>query len=655
VLTANGAWRKTLLKVKETGYHETFTEKLVVALAVGTSLYHLFFISGVFQRVGLFIHLTPHFAISLGLLLVLAFLLYPAKAGKPRNHVPWYDFALAAGAVISCGYHVLFPDLVLEHIFSLETTLLEAVLMIVLLIVLMEAVRRTIGIGMVILAATFMLYVFISDKMPGVLSARPINLSEAVTGFYLGNSGIFSIAVRVYATIIFPFVLFSSFLQVSGAGKFFVDLALSLTGSFRGGPAKVAVVASGFFGSITGSTAANVATTGAVTIPMMKQIGYKASFAGAVEAVASNGGQLMPPVMGVVAFVMAEITGVSYFSVIRAALLPALLYFIALFVAVHLEAVRADLRGLAREDKPPAKEVLKRGWYYSVPIIVLLYCLGVLMLPAEVAAIYAIIAVFFASMLGRDSRIGPKRLVRALDNGARTMLVIGPASGLVGVILGAMNASGIGITLAGAMTNIAAGNKAVLLMIAACLSFLMGMGMGALVIYMTLAALVAPVLIDMGVHFLAAHLFIFYWGVVSLITPPVCIGAFVAAGIAKSHPMKTGWQATRLGIATFIIPFAFVYSPVLLLEGALLPMALAIVTGVLGAVLLSIGTIGYFVRSLNWLQRLAAIASATLLIYPERLSDAAGLVLAAIVLFPQLRTALRPKHKKCLDTTGTRL
>jgi TRAP transporter 4TM/12TM fusion protein len=611
---------------------------LVTILASMTTLYHLTFILGLFQNVNIFIPAATHYAISLGLILSLVFLVYPARAGQPRTKVPWYDVLFCVGALVSCSYHVFFHDLVTEHILgvSLQTTGIEKILGIILFIELMEGTRRTIGMATPILAGIFVLYAFICGTLPGFLFARPIDLSQAILGFYLGSNGVFSVPMQMYSTIIFAFVAFSCLLQVSGAGKFLVDLALSAAGSFRGGPAKVAIVSSAFFGTMSGSTAANVAATGSVTIPLMKSIGYRPAFAGAVEAVSSNGGQIMPPVMGIVAFMMAEITGTPYLQVCKAALLPAILYYITLFVAVDLEAARIGLKGLAPESKPRLRRVMKENWHYLIPIAFLVFCLSAIMIAPEIAALWAAGAVVVVSMFSRKSRMGPKEIIKGLELTARTLLVIGPVCGLIGVIIGVMSVSGIGILMSSGLLHLAGGIKALLLVLAALISFLMGMGMGGIIIYMTLSALVAPVLVDMGVHVMAAHLFILYWGMVSIITPPVAIGAFVAAGIAGSKPWETGWTATRLGIATFIIPFIFVYNPVLLLEGAPLEIIQAVITSLIGAFLLGIAVIGYLFRPLNWRQRSLVFVSSLLLIVPGWTTDLLGLCLCIIALSSQI-------------------
>ena len=624
--------------MREESQSRGFYDKFVIAVAVITSLYHFCFVAGVFQRAGLYIHSAQHYGVSLGLILFLAFLVYPAKRTGHQDKLPWYDVLFALGALISCGYQVVFSHIVFDHYVNAAPTTVEFFLALILVIALMEAVRRIMGMAMPILAAAFVVYVFISGQLPGLLQALSINVSEAVSVFYLGPSGIFGLIIRIYSIIIFPFILFSSFFQVSGASDFFIDLAMSLAGRFRGGPAKVAIVASAFFGTISGVPPANVATTGSVSIPLMKRLGFKPEFAGAVEAVASNGGAFTPPVMAIVAFIMAEVLGVPYSQICLAAIIPCILYFTTLFTAVHLETLKLGARGLPREELPSLSQTLKQGWYYLLPVVALVFFLVVLRKQAEVAALYAIATVIVISMVKRESRIGPRRAIRGLDDAARTMLYIGPSIGLIGVILGALNASGIGVTITGTLIDISGGHLTVLLLLSAILCFLMGMGLDPVSIYVVLSALVAPSLVEMGVVKIAAHFFILYWGMVSLITPPVCVSSFVAAGIAEADPMKTGWQAARLGIATFIIPFAFVFSPVLLLEGPPLRIMLAALTGVIGASLLSIGTIGYVFRSLNVFRRAGIIVTSLMLIYPEWLTDLLGLVLALLLLLPELRT-----------------
>jgi TRAP transporter 4TM/12TM fusion protein len=621
--------------------------KFVLFIGAGISLYHLFFLGKIFHRLGIYISADQHHAISLGFIVFLLFSVYPAKGAKSQEKkLVWYDMLLGLGALVSCVYRVVFPNLVVEHFLNSAPSVTETLLAIILFVALMEGVRRVIGIYLPILVAVFVTYVFISGHLPGFLNARAIGFSEAVNMFYLGNNGIFGMAVEVYSTVIFAFVIFSSFVQVSGAGDFFIDLSLSLFGSRRGGPAKVAVVASALFGTISGSGPANVAATGAVTIPLMKRMGFKPAFAGAVEAVASNGGNVMPPVMGIVAFFMAEIIGVSYLKIAEAAILPSILYFVVLFVAVHLQTAKLGIKGLSREQLPSLKQTLQQGWHHLIPILALVPLLLVFEVPPEIAALWAAMLVIPASMLRRKTRVGPRRLTRGLGNAAETMLLIGPACGLVGMIIGAMNVSGIGVLVTGYLVQFAAGSTIALLLMSAALCFIMGMGMGPLIIYITLVVLVVPALIQMNINKMAAHFFIFYWGLVSLITPPVCLTSFVAAGIADSDPWETGWQATRLGIVTLILPFAFVLSPVLLLEGRSSEIILAIPTALIGASLLGVGVIGYLSKPLNWIRRVLVILSSILLIYPDWVTDLVGIALALFAVRSQLTPGVPVLFKK---------
>ena len=621
-------------------------DKFVVAVAVATSLYHFLFVIGAFQRIGLYIYSDQHYGISLGLLIFLAFLIFPAKRGQQPGKLRWYDILFIIGGLTSCGYHVLFFNLVEDHLLASAPSIIEIFLAIILPIVLIEVVRRIIGIALPILVVLFVIYVFICGQLPGLLHAVPINFTRAVAIFYLSPSGIFGMLVRIYSIIIFPFLLFSSFFQALGASNFFMELATAVAGSYTGGPAKVAIVSSALMGTISGSGPAIAAGTGSVSIPLMKRLGYSSEFAAAVEAVASNGGGITPPVMSLIAFIMSEVTGIPYLQICIAAILPCVLYYTCLFVEVHLEALRIGLKTLSREDLPALWPVIKSGSKFLIPIVALVIFLmrGEI---AEVSALYAILALIIVAMFSRrKSRPGLRQIIGGLDNAARGMLIIGPTCGLVGVIFGSLNASGIGVTMTGALIDLAHGNLTVLLAMAGVLCFIMGTALDPITIYVFLSALMAPTLVGFGVPIIAAHFFILYWGLVALITPPVCETAFVAAGIAGSDPWRTGWQATRLGICTFILPYAFVYSPALFLKGPPFEVIMAAITGLVGSSLIAVGMIGYLVKPLKWFQRIAVIISGILLIYPGWRTDISGIILAFLGLLPQIRSFAAAKMRK---------
>lgn len=618
----------------------------IVTVLAGTGLYHLLFIAGVLAKLGIYMDVAKHVSISLGLLLFLVFLIYPAKAGRPG--IKWYDLLFSLGGLISCFYRVAFEDTVTQHYLTLSPTVIETILGIILYITLMEGVRRTIGLAMPILASIFLVYVFISGRLPvGLFFARSLNLSQVVNGFYLSSeSGIFGTVSQVSAFTIFPFVAFGAIFMASGAGKFFVDLSVSLAGSKRGGPAKVAVVASSLFGTISGSTAASVATVGSFTIPMMKRIGFKPSFAGAVEAVAGNGGTIMPPVMGIVAFIMAEVIRVPYFAICLAALIPAILYYVALYIAIDLEAVKEGLKGMPRAEIPPFGRVVANGWHYLIPIAALLVFLLGIKTPPEVSAIYSIVVLIIISMFKRESRLGPGRLVNGLKSGTVTMLLIGPVCGISGVVLSAINVSGVAVTLSSTLMGFAGENIVSILLVCAALAYIMGMGAGILTIYIILAAVVAPIMVGKGISPMAAHLFVFYWGLTSFITPPYAVAAFVAAGIAGSKAAETGWQACRLGIATYIIPFYFVFNQGLLFRGSIVEIVSATIVAIIGISILAVGGSGYFYRPLNWPQRIALMISSFLLVFAQWLTYLAGFALALIILFPQLKLLVTSRLNK---------
>ena len=581
----------------------------------------------------------PYRGLNLGVYTALTFLLYPIRRTR-RSKLLWVDTILLLMGVVPSAYYLFFYDMILEHLAIAYISTIEIVLFFMLLISVLEAGRRVAGLPMAIVSAFFIFHAFFSDIFPGIMFSRTFPVSRLASNFYLEAEGIFSMPVGVAATIVIMFMLFASVLLFSGGGNFFIDLSLAVLGHVRGGPAKAAIVASALFGTISGSAAANVMATGSVTIPLMKHIGYLPKFAGAVEAVASNGGQIMPPVMGVVAFVMAEMTGIPYVKICFAAMLPAILYYCALFSQVDLEAVRLGLRGLPKEQLPSVKQVIKRGWQYLLPLAALIIFLAVFRYTPERSAFYATIFLFLASFVDKGSRMNLFKILRALEDTGKAMCTVILACALAGIIISSLNITGVGINLATGIIDISGGNPFVLAGLTAITCFIMGMGMGSIAIYLTLAVLVAPVLVESGVPVVAAHLFILYWGIVSFITPPVCIAAFVAAGIAGSNPMETGLVATRLGIVTYIVPFMFIFSPVLVMIGSPADILLATITSLAGVLILSVGVVGRFyvgTANLGFFERLLWIASALLLIKPGIITDIIGIVIVLPLLFWRVR------------------
>lgn len=616
-----------------------FVGKVATIIAIAICLCDLAYISGVFPLAGIYIMVQPYRGLNLGVFIALTLLVYPMRRGKSRGKLLSVDGILILMAVAAGGYYTVFYDLVLQHLTTAYISTIEIVLFFMLTISLLEAGRRAVGLPMVIVSAFFIFHAFFSDWFPGILYSRTFPLSRLATNFYLEAEGIFSMPVGVASTVVVMFMVFAYFLLFSGGGKFFIDFSLALMGNVRGGPAKAAIVASSLFGTLSGSVAGNVAATGSVTIPLMKSIGYSPEFAGGVETVASNGGQLMPPVMGVVAFVMAEMTGIPYVKICFAALLPAILYYCALFAQVDLEAVRLGLKGIPEEQLPSALEVLRRGWQYLLPLAALIIFLAIFRYTPERSALYATGILLVASMVNKESRMGPYKIVAALEGAGRAMCTVVLACAMAGIIISSLSITGVGINLAMGIVDLSGGNLYVLAGLTAITCFIMGMGMGSIAIYLTLAVLVAPALLEVGVPTIASHLFILYWGLVSFITPPVCIAAFVAAGIAGANPMKTGLVATRLGIVTYIVPFMFIFSPVLVMIGSPAEIALATTTSLAGVLILSIGVVGRFyvgIGRLSLFERLVCLASALLLMRPGSVTDIIGIGIILPLVFWRL-------------------
>lgn len=612
---------------------------MTVAKAVATimAFYHLAYVSGFFSYIGVYaVQVQSHKGLSLALMLLFVPLAFPARKGTTRKGLPWYDILLILMGVAGAGYYFFFNRLAMSHYYMGMATTYEMVLLAALLIAMIEAGRRTLGLAMPILVVCFLIYVLFCGSFPGFLQAKSLGLSFMVQATYLSFGGIFGMPLGVAATIVMMFIIFSSLLTHTGAAKFFVNFALSVVGFTRGGPAKAAVFASAFEATMSGSVSGNVAGSGSVTIPLMINTGYQPHFAGAVEAVASKGGQITPPVMGAVAFIMAEFLGITYLQVCIAAALPALLYFIAVYVQVDFEAARMGLRGLSRKEMPSFWKSLKEGWHFLLPIVLLVILIIVLKYSVELAGFYAVVFLFLVSMFKKESRLGPAKLVAAFNDFARTVVIAGIACALAGPILASLDVTGLGTKIAIQLVILAGANKFLLLMVAAAACFVFGMGMTSVAIYVILVVLVAPALVKTGVNPIAAHLFVIYWGNVSFITPPVAIAAYVAAAIAGADPMKTGWAACRLGIVSFIIPFIFAYNPALLLIGSPGVVALATITAIVGVVSLAAGVEGWIIREANWTERVLLIAGGILLIIPGWKTDLTGLAIIALVLIYHL-------------------
>jgi len=516
----------------------------------------------------------------------------------------------------------------------------EIVLFFVTMALVLEASRRVLGIALPVVAVLFLSHNFFCNYFPGVLHGRGYSVERVLSEVAFGAVGLMGMPIGVAATIIIMFLLFAQFMLNAGAGETFNKLAFGLLGDRRGGPAKGAVLASSAMATVSGGTMTNVAVTGVFTIPLMKKVGYNPEFAGAVEAVASNGGLLTPPVMSSVAFIMAEWLEMPYIYVCIAAAFPAVLYYIAVFMIVDWEAAKNNLLGLPRETLPSVKKAIKEGWHYTLPLIAMVYILAVLLYSPGKAALGGLAVLLIVAIFAERSLFSPRKLIDTLSEGVIAWIPAAIACAASGIIIGSSMLTGLGVKLSGAIVDFSGGSLMIALLLTAISSFILGMGLHALPCYMMLAVLVAPALVKMGVLPIAAHLFVFYFGTVSFITPPVALSAYIAASIAGANPIKTGIQAVRLGIATFIIPFMFVYNRALLMKGSLGEIVLTSVGSVIGVLLLASGVAGYLLKTENWWERLLLIGGAIMLLMPGWVTDITGIGLGAAVLLRQRRALL---------------
>lgn len=555
-----------------------------------------------------------YLALMLGLGLVATFMGIKARAGERGDSVPIHDWLLALASIVSLGFVVIYYP---KMVYSLSMTSPDRVVLgWVTIVLIMEATRRLLGWALVIIGLVFCAYAKYADVFSGLLYAKNASWDRLGTYLYLDSNSIFGVALAVTATIVIPFILFGQSLQAVRGDRFFTGVALAALGRYRGGTAKVAVVSSSLFGMVSGSVVSNVVTSGAVTIPMMKRAGHSSSIAAATEAVASTGGQIMPPVMGVAAFIMAEYLDVPYSDVAIAALIPAILYFASLFIQIDLESAKFGLKGLDRAEIPKLRRVLRHGWVFIIPFGVLIYTLLVVYWPPGRAGVAAVIATFLCGAIYRESRSSFSGIIKCLEKTGESLLYIIIISALAGIIIGALNLSGLSFKLTLILTSLADSNLLLLLPLTAIVCVVLGLGMPTTVIYVLLAVLVAPALIELGVRPMAAHLFIFYFGMLSMITPPVCIATYTAASLAKADFWKSGWMGMRLGVMAYLIPFIFVFHPALLADGTEIEILLATGTALIGVMLIAVACVGYLCGRCHVVVRLAALAAGVIVLLP---------------------------------------
>jgi TRAP transporter 4TM/12TM fusion protein len=582
--------------------------------------------------------LTPmikqYIGFFLGLSLAGIFLTTPLRPGAPSDKVPWYDWILFALSLLT-GFYVAVFYPAIQYVVNLETPTRVALGAIAILLVI-EALRRVIGWVMVVITVLFLLYAPLANYFPGMLEGKPIPLGQLFNYLYLDANAILGIPLSVASTIILAFILLGHGLTVTGGSGFFMDLASALMGRYRGGPAKMSVVASSLFGTISGAAVANVVTTGVITIPLMKKAGFRPNVAGAIEAAASTGGQLMPPVMGAAAFLIAELLAVPYRDVVIAALLPALLYYFTLFVQIDLEAAKSNIKGLPPSRLPKVWDVLKGGWVAVIPLLVLIVALFFLNYQPAKAGIMAVFTLLALNLFKRNDRLSFAKLHRMTLATGRGVLEIAAICGAAGIVIGVLNVSGLGFGLALQLVETVGQSLFLLLLLSAIVCIILGMGMPTVAVYILLAVLVAPALTDLGIVPMAAHLFIFYFGMMCMITPPVCMASYAAGAIAETSPMRTGFTAMRLAVVAFVVPFLFVLEPSLLLMGNPVNIALAVITALCGCYFLGVGLSGFLFSPLSAWARCVAILGGVGLLVPAGIghhigwiSDIVGLLMVA--------------------------
>ncbi|GEL78229.1 TRAP transporter permease [Tenuibacillus multivorans] len=625
-------------KVRDFGSKKLFAW-IVFGIAVIYSAYHLWI---QFNPIPALQQRSVHVAIGLALI----FLIYPTFSKQDRTKIPVYDWILFALSFYTAIYLISeYTEIVTER-GGIPNTM-DIVVGILAVLLVLEAARRVTGIILPIVALVFLSYPFFShmDFLPMRLTTRDFDLGDIFGQLYLKTEGLYSTAIGASVNFIFLFILFGAFLTKSGLGQFFNDIAMALAGHRQGGPAKVAVVSSGFMGSINGAAVANVVSTGSFTIPLMKKIGYNKNFSGAVEASASVGGQVLPPIMGASAFIMAETTGINYGIIALAALIPAVLYYLAVIMQVHYRAGKRNLKGIPKADLPRIKEVMKERGHLLIPIVGLVVMLFQ-NLPVGIAAFWTIVLTIVVASFRKTTRMSIRDIFDAMALGARQSLTVMIACAVVGIIIGVVSLTSFGTVMTSSIQSLGAGSLFLTLFFTMLASMLLGMGLPSIPAYIITATMAAPALAEFGIPVLIAHMFVFYFGIFANVTPPVALAAFAGAGVSGGNPMNTGFQALKLSLAGFIIPYLFVYEPSLLMidiEGLstnatefpfppVTDIILNIGTAIIGIVALSSALEGFFKTFMNPILRAILLGGALLSVIPGLNTDLIGLAIILIIL-----------------------
>lgn len=597
-------------------------------------------------------------ATHLAFVQLLAFLLFPPTKNSPRNTLPWYDIVLGLIGMACWLYIVVNFDSLVRR--SGNNTPLDVAVGIVGILVLFESCRRIVGLPIMIIAGSFIVFAFAGKYLPGFLHHRGYSLQRVVCHLFYNTEGIMGTPIGACSTFIFLFILFGALLEKTGIGHFFIDVCNALAGGASGGPAKVAVLSSALLGTVSGSSVSNTVGSGSLTIPMMKRLGYKGEFAGAVEAAASTGGQIMPPIMGAAAFLMAESLGLPYITIVKAAIVPAILYFTGIFITVHLEAKKLGLKGLPKDQLPRFMPLLLRKGYMILPLVVIIYflCAGKTAVFAALMGIIACVLVGFGVSVsdlahGRKPSFGGKDIVEIMCTAARNIISVAIACGMAGIIIGIVTLTGLGLRLGNGLVMLAHGKLLLTLVFTMVASIILGMGAPTTANYLITSTITAGAIISLGIEPLAAHMFAFYFGIIADVTPPVALAAIAGAAIAKAKPMKTALNATKLAIGAFIIPYMFVYnSKMLMINASALSVVMIIITAILGMFGISVALEGYGFNNTGFfynsrkgkatiiafdaVERLLFAIAGLLCVIPETKTDIIGVSLLAVLIAYQL-------------------
>ncbi|MFC1871964.1 TRAP transporter permease, partial [Chloroflexota bacterium] len=582
----------------------SLTNKLITVLLCVAPIIAVLYILDVPIRLGIFIYEVSYLSLFSALILIAVFIIIPASRNSRKGSLPWYDGLLIVATIIPCSYLFLYYEEVISH--GVYAFPYEQALGIILIIAIVEATRRTTSWIVVIIMLIFGAYSLVCNYFPvgNLLYGPKFSFARVIGYYYLYDDGIFGIIISVMCTVVVFYILFGQVLQNVGATDKLMRLAIALTGRYRGGPAKTAVVASAGLGMFTGSIPANIATTGIVTIPLMKKMGYTPEYAGAVEAVASTGGSITPPVMAAVAFLIAEFLDLPYSTIVISAIIPALLYYVGCYFQLDGRSVRLKMKGLTPREVPPLKSSLRATWVLLIPLAVLVFLLIGLNYRAALAAMYATLAVLLISMFQKESRISLAKLAQAFSGTSRLLMNIVPIVLAAGLITSAVGLTGLGVRMSQLLIEISNGNLIILVIISWITVFIMGMGLPATACYIIPAILIAPAMVELDVHPIAAHFCLYYMSRVGFLTPPVCVGAYVAAGIAGARPFATGFEAMRLAFVIYAMPFLLIFKSSILALGAIHEIALAVATCGLGIIAIAEALEGTFGNTdLNGVQR----------------------------------------------------